>query len=409
MTNPVEHASPGLELKPVTLTQLKQEKLPQLNASRDQRAASVESEYERQADQFVASLLAIDGRNEAAQRQAVATVETLGADAQQQLNRHSSAMLKAPAHLISEADDGGPVAKNLLQLQERVAEVNPNKFNLSESGFRKLLSLIPGFGTPLARWYAKYQTVEAVLKDIVQNMEAGKQQLVNDNTTLMNDQSVMRQLTYQLEDYITLGQLAEKKLSAAVSAMTTDDQQKGFLQDKVLFPINQRIMDLQQQLAVNQQGYLSIDVIVENNKQLIRGVERALNVTITALGVAATLAIALKRQQKVLDATNELNSTTSDMLLSTSEQLRTQGVEIQKQASSANLDINKIKAAFANVEQAIADLSSFRKQALTPMRESIEDMNQLSERMEEAIRKVEQGRAAEQEQGLLIIDATDPA
>jgi uncharacterized protein YaaN involved in tellurite resistance len=60
-------------------------------------------------------------------------------------------------------------------------------------------------------------------------------------------------------------------------------------------------MDLQQQLVVNQQGVLSIDLIMRNNVELTRGVDRAINVTVSALQVAVTLALALANQRITLE------------------------------------------------------------------------------------------------------------
>jgi hypothetical protein len=50
-----------------------------------------------------------------------------------------------------------------------------------------------------------------------------------------------------------------------------------------LFALRQRTLDLQQQLAVNQQGVLAIEIIIRNNRELIRGVDRALDVTISRI------------------------------------------------------------------------------------------------------------------------------
>ena len=382
--------TPKLELKPVTIANMLVEETLPARADKD---TSVE---EQQAELFVTALLSVENRDESGKRQAMTSIETLGAEVQKQLSRHNSKMLQAPAHLIAEAEDGGPVATTILDLQKHIADVNPNRINFSPGGFRALLSKLPFVGTPLSNWYAKYQTVEQVLNDICKNMEAGKKELENDNITLQDDQAVMRSLTYKLEDYILVARLVQDKLTTEIEAIPDVSPQKAFLQEKILFPLNQRIIDLQQQQAVNQQGYLSIEVIVENNKQLIRGVDRALNVTLTALGVAATLAIALKRQKKVLDATNTLNDTTGDLLVQTSENLKTQGVEIQKQASNANLDIEKVKTAFANVAKAVDDLASFRQDALGPMKESINEMSDLTTQMENSIKDVESGHAVEQ-------------
>ena len=66
------------------------------------------------------------------------------------------------------------------------------------------------------------------------------------------------------------------KLEAELSS---DDPKYKFIQEELLFPLRQRTQDLQQQLVVNQQGFLAMEIIIRNNKELIRGVDRCLNVS----------------------------------------------------------------------------------------------------------------------------------
>lgn len=60
-------------------------------------------------------------------------------------------------------------------------------------------------------------------------------------------------------------------------------------------------MDLQQQLAVNQQGILAAEILVKNNKELIRNVDRGINVTVSALETAVAVALTLNNQKLVLE------------------------------------------------------------------------------------------------------------
>jgi uncharacterized protein YaaN involved in tellurite resistance len=212
-----------------------------------------------------------------------------------------------------------------------------------------------------------------------------------------------------LEEYIKLGKLLDQKLTFAIETkVTADDERMKFLQEEVLFPLRQRIMDLQQQLAVNQQGILATEVIIRNNRELVKGVDRALNVTVTALNTAATLQVALVRQKKVLTGVQAVTDTTNDLLVETSESLKTQGVEIQKQATQAQLDIEQLKTAFNNVDAAIQDISNFRRNALPQMASSIVEMDELTKKMGDSIEKMEGGNAVAKEMdddmGLLIID-----
>ena len=152
---------------------------------------------------------------------------------------------------------------------------------------------------------------------------------------------------------------------------------------------------MQQQLAVNQQGILATELIARNNKELIRGVNRAINVTARALEVAATVAIALADQKVVLDKVESVNQATSDLIASTAEQLKEQGAAIQKQASSAMLDINALKSAFADIDVAIDDLATFRSQALPMMAQSVRELDEVTARAAASIEKMDATKYSE--------------
>ena len=362
-----------------------------------------------QADEVVKAILSIDAKDLVKQQKQSASVSNLGREVQVEMAKQSQMLSQPMTVLVHEAEDGGKVATSLLSLQEQVNIINPNRVDFTMSTIRRLLAKLPGVGTTLSRWFAKYQAVSAVISDIVKSLKDGKSQLVRDNTTLQDDQRRMRELTFKLEEYIKLGQLLDQKLTAAIeSQVAANDDRMKFLQEEVLFPLRQRVTDLQQQLAVNQQGILATEVIIRNNHELVKGVDRALNVTITALNTAATLQVALVRQGKVLTGVQAVTETTNELLVETSETLKNQGVEIQKQASQAQLDVEMLKTAFNNVEQALNDISSFRREALPEMAKSIVAMDDLTKKMSDSIETMQSGNAVSKEisddLGLLVID-----
>jgi len=161
-----------------------------------------------------------------------------------------------------------------------------------------------------------------------------------------------------------------------------------------MFPLRQRIQDLQQQLAVNQQGVLAIELVIRNNKELIKGVDRGINVTINALNVAVTVALALANQKIVLDKIEAVNRVTNQLIGATAAKLRTQGVAVHKQASSSQLDMQTLKQAFADINGALDEISVFRQQALPQMIDNILEMDMLTKSTEEAIQRMEKGNQA---------------
>jgi uncharacterized protein YaaN involved in tellurite resistance len=161
------------------------------------------------------------------------------------------------------------------------------------------------------------------------------------------------------------------------------------------------MIDLQQTLAVNQQGMLTTEIIIRNNRELVRGVDRAINVTVVALQTAVACALALANQKVVLSKIEALSRTTSDLIAHTAERLKTQGVAIHKQASQSMLSIETLEKAFQDIKTAMDEISKFRREALPQMANNILRMDQLTTEASEAIERMDRGDRA---QSSIVID-----
>src|SRR5207253_7266597 len=129
----------------------------------------------------------------------------------------------------------------------------------------------------------------------------------------------------------------------------SDPEKAKMLQEDVLFYVRQKRQDVLTQLAVNMQGYLALDLVRKNNVELVKGVDRATTTTVSALRTAVIVAQALTNQKLVLDQITALNTTTSNLIESTSTMLREQSSRIQQEAGSATISVEKLQAAFANI------------------------------------------------------------
>lgn len=363
----------------------------------------VDADLDRKAEQFAEKLVNLDLEDFKAQDELKSAVDDMGRNLQREAGRRS-AMLKQPIKdLARNSEDGGPVANALVDLKIKVEELDPNRFDFSSGWATRMLGMIPGVGTPMKRYFTKFESAQTVIDAIIRSLEAGADQLKRDNVTLREDQSAMRELTLKLERQIELAQLLDQKLQYKLDRdIAAEDPRTKFVQEELMFPLRQRIIDLQQQLAVNQQGVLSTAIIFGNNKELVRGVDRALDVTVSALQVAVTVALALAHQKIVLEKVESINRTTSDLIASTAAQLKTQGAAIHAQAAGAGLDIEALKSAFADINIAMDEISRFRREALPQMAQTILEFDQLAAAGEQAIEKLEQGALA---RPLLDIDA----
>jgi uncharacterized protein YaaN involved in tellurite resistance len=375
-----------------------------LNLSLDVPAARAElalpepeptDELRAQAEAQVQQLLSIDPTNEDARAAARDAVDSMGRDLQQR-SATRSRMLQAPLKEISHGtEDGGEVAKSLSDLRIEVEKLDPSGLDTDAGWFTRAIGKIPGVGTPLKRYFMRYESSQTQIDAIVNSLEKGRDQLKRDNVTLGEDQKQMRELTHALTDQIALAQeLDAVVVDKLATEITADDPRRQFVEEDILFALRQRTLDLQQQLAVNQQGVLAIEIIIRNNRELIRGVDRAIDVTISALQVAVTVALALAHQKIVLDKIEAINTTTSAMIAGTAERLKTQGAQIHQQASGTMLDMESLRAAFADIDAALDEISTYRREALPTMATTILELDALTAESEAAIERMEQGRTA---------------
>lgn len=357
-----------------------------------------DTELRAKARELAARLIAIDPANESSKEASRQAVESMGRDLQKGAASKSK-MLQAPIRELSQnAEDGGPVANALVDLRVEVEKLDPASVELSPGWLTRTVGLIPGIGTPLKRYFMRYESSQTVIDSILKSLEKGRDQLKRDNVTLGEDQKAMRQLTLSLTDQVSMAMSLDEEIGRALTEeITADDPRRRFIEEELLFNLRQRTMDLQQQLAVNQQGVLATELIIRNNRELIRGVDRAIDVTVSALQVAVTVALALAHQKIVLDKVEAINRTTSDLIAGTAERLRTQGTEIHRQASSTMLDMESLRSAFADITGALDEISRYRREALPQMASNILELDRMTAAGEEAIDRMEKAQAASEE------------
>lgn len=340
------------------------------------------------ADSNVAAIMTLDIESLEKRREVLQSIEAFGLNSMKMSSDKNALLQVSVGRLSQTGDEGGDVAKGLTDLHIQLKDLDPSAVDFAKRGFLGKLF------NPLRAYFLKFQKADAVIGDIVISLDKGKATLKNDNTTLEIEQQSLRDLTKRLQKEIQLGMLMDESIAAqvdAAKARNEDPDKIRFITEEVLFPLRQRVMDLQQMLVVNQQGVMAIEVVIRNNKELIRGVDRAKNVTISALKISVTVASALYNQKIVLKKIELLNQTTNELIASTSRMLKNQGAEIQKQSLETGVSVDTLKQAFADVLSALDSISTYKQEALPKMRETIGQFRQLADDGEKQIQRLEKG------------------
>ena len=330
----------------------------------------------------VESLVNIDMDSLEDRKAVIKSIDEFGIDTIMKSSKKNELLQVTVANLSKMGGEGGQVAVGLTELQKAMKDLDPSLIDFTKRGiFGKITN-------PIRSYFEKYQKADNVINDIIQSLDKGKATLINDNTTLEIEEVAMRDLTKRLAKEIEMGCIMDEQISSSIEALKSkneDEDRIRFISEEILFPLRQRVLDMQQMIVVNQQGIIAMEVIRRNNKELIRGVDRAKNVTISALRIATIVASALYNQKIVLAKIEMLNKTTNDLISGTSRMLKEQGAEINKQSIEANISVDTLKEAFSDTMEALNAISTFKQEALPRMKETILQFKELAEKGEAEI------------------------
>ncbi len=353
--------------------------------SPDQAGQDASPEIRERARVLLERIQAVDERDIDGRRRVSDETRQLGSEVRRKI-AHQSELLNAPvSDIMAQNDANGDVGGNLLALRRQVEDINPNGFDFSESGFRRLLSKLPGIGTKLEAWWSRYQSVSTVINDILRNLETGKQALHRDNETLRDDRDQLLKYTWELQDQLQLAMVLDTELTTWLETLA--EEQKKIIQEDFLYYLRQEVQDMQLSLGAANQAILVSDIIRRANQELIRSTDRTLNVSANALQTAAALQVALAHQKKQLDAVKATQDMTVDLLKSTARTANTQGVEVVRSANDVDSMIAGLKEAFGETLEAMNALDAYKQEALPAMKNNIQTLDSLNQQMKTQVER----------------------
>ena len=344
------------------------------------------SNIKNQAQDNAVAIFETDLDNPQAREAILKPLDNFGLNEMSKSASHNEMLATRFVDLTKGGKEADSIGENLIELNRQVKDLDPSKVDFAKKG------MLGNLMNPVRKYFAKYEKAEVAISDIVASLDKSSKVLQNDNTTLLNEENYLREVTNKLLADIELAKQMDQSIESQIQTAEIEgvaEDKIAFVREEVLFPLRQRIMDMQKMIVVNQQGIVSLNVIRRNNKELIRGVKRAQNVTISALRTGVMVASALYDQKIVMDKINILNSTTENIIESTSHMLKEQGGEIQKHSAETMISPEVLKASFSEALQAIEDVSTYKEQALPKMKETIEMFSDLADEGQKVVEKIE--------------------
>jgi uncharacterized protein YaaN involved in tellurite resistance len=339
---------------------------------------------------YIESLTSLDAQSPEFERK-VESISRMGRDEIRRSAEASSRFLDRPTAALKQGPmaQGSQVSNALVALRQQIEELDPSRHLQQRRG---LFKRVP-FGSQVNEYFRRYQSAQHHIEAIVAGLYRGQDELLRDNAALEQEKVYLWAMKTRLEQYAHMAGALDEALTRKIASLEQKEPDKArALKEDALFYVRQKRQDLLTQLSVVVQGYLALDLIRRNNLELVKGVERATTTTVSALRTAVIAALALGNQKLVLDQITALNTTTGNIIESTSQMLRQQTLDIANQAANATVSIEKLQAAFNNIYATIDTIDTFKLAALDSMRKTIDT---LSTEVARAQRYVERARSAE--------------
>jgi uncharacterized protein YaaN involved in tellurite resistance len=356
------------------------------NSLKEEEQKLENSNFKRQADNNATAIFETDFKNPQERESILKPLDNFGmADMSKSASKNEMLATRF-VDLSKSGKEADNIGDKLSDLERQMKDLDPSKVDFAKKG------VLGNLLNPVRKYFDKYEKAEVAISNIIESLDNSAKVLQNDNTTLLSEETYLRDVTNKIMADIELGKQMDASIEAQIQEAElsgVDENKIAFVKEEILFPLRQRIMDMQQMIVVNQQGIISLNVIRRNNKELIRGVNRAKNVTVSALRTGVMVASALYDQKIVMDKINILNETTENIIESTSRMLKEQGSEIQKQSAEAMISPDVLKASFAEAIQAIEDVSTYKQQALPKMKETINMFSEMADDGQKVVEKLE--------------------
>ena len=328
----------------------------------------------RQAEANAQKILALDLDQTDEKRKMVKAIDEFAADTLSNSARRSALFQTTIGNLSKSGEDASLISEGLAALQQTIQALDPSRIDFTKGGFMQRII------NPIHRYFGRVEEADGTIQDILSSLDKGRITLKNDNTTLELEEDYLRDATKKLNAELNLGMAMNEYLESRVNDPSfTDEEKHRFVNDEILFPLRRRISDMQQMALVNYQCIIAMEVVKRSNKELIRGVDRAKTVTVTALRTAVMVAGAMYNQKIVMKNMDILNDTTDSLIASTGRMLRQQSAVVGRQTLDNAVSPDVLKRSFQDAISAIDEISTFKQRALPQMQHSIAQFRALAQ------------------------------
>lgn len=314
-------------------------------------------------------------------RQLARELASLGSEAQRKASSDIDLLKTKVGSLLKDIDGpGSKIPEGLVKLRGTMDEINPHTLMQRPQGFfSRLFRKAPVIGDALADIAVRYESVQTQIDAIVNGLMGGKDELLQDSVELEQLYRQVQAAEREVEKAAFMGELIWKDLEASKAGVTDAAELQRL--DTIIHRVAMRVQDLRTMQQVNTQFFISIDMTIQNNDHLSDAISRTITVTRSLLTVGLAIQAALANQKKIMNAVQETQEYTSDMLAANAASIRQQTTEIGDLYKDPVLALDKVKTAYEDLVSAMEEMDQIRKTGTDSARAGIDELTQMTAKL----------------------------
>ena len=298
----------------------------------------------------------------------IATIDRLG-------QREFTAIAAMSGHILErrlEVERGllaarAPLARKLAELRKIVDELNPARMEAGRKRSHGAFGLGPSGDEldELAGYFERFARSQGGIEAILQTLAEGHLALERDNALLGQEELALAAMMETLREHALFAARLDEALTDRIEVVaTTDPERADCLRSDFLYAIRRRRQEILTQLAVAMQGYASLQIVKETNKEMARAMGTATATTAAALRTAVMVAQAVASQRMALERIAAANTAAGAMADDANALLERQSAALRDGEAGAGARVAMLQHAWDEVFTALDRVDAQKAQAL---------------------------------------------
>lgn len=361
-----------------------------LGLAKDFSVQEEEAALRAKAEEFISALI----KGDASSNEKQTAIFTIANKEQQnviELGKGFSIRLKD----LKQDDDGKEISAIIEKLGQDFDRINPGSIDWStpRKKAKKFLGIIP-FGNAISKYWEKYQDVMSIISENISMMETLLDKKEADIITINTRKDAFLKSMGEYHKAITAGVIIKETLEKKIEE-ETDEQRKRFMQENWLYPLNKRIMALQESYLSAFDSAISAELVARGHRELIMDLREKNKVAMIRLQTGVWLAAELYDQKRLLESAKALKEANKNLAETVHRMLGTYQAEIQKEATSSFQEFEQWQRHMQLTSQLYDDAKEFRINALPVLNEKITKFGELMETADNKAKEIQEASATQ--------------